>query len=217
MKVVARNIGLIQYQSCWEAMRSFTSRRTDSDLDEFWTAEHPSVYTLGKAGNIKHILSNEKIPVVKADRGGEVTYHGVGQLVLYTMVNVRRLGLGPREFVINLEAGVVDYLRSIGILAVGRRDAPGVYVQNRKIGSIGLRFSKGFSYHGLSINIDMDLTPFTFINPCGYAGMKMTQLSEYDVELDLLSVSAAVREKIYRNLYAGASISELPASGFEPY
>ena len=135
-------------------------------MDEFWTVEHYSVYTLGKKMNLNQAFPKKGVPVVKTDRGGEITYHGRGQLILYTMLNIKRLGFGPREFVINLEKGVVGYLRSLGIYANGRRDAPGVYVKIMKIASLGLRFAKGFSYHGVALNVNMDLSPFESINAC---------------------------------------------------
>lgn len=215
MRVISRKIGLVDYESCWEAMRSFNKIRTSTDLDEIWSVEHFSVYTLGKTFDSGGAPFSELgIPVVKSDRGGKITYHGRGQLILYVLLNVRRMRFGPKELVISLERGIIDYLLSFGIVANGRRDAPGVYVRNKKIASLGLRFANGSSYHGLALNVDMDMAPFEWINPCGIEGLSMTQLSDLGVKYDLDMVSAGLRQKLYDRLYPGSTVSEILAEGF---
>jgi len=215
MRVVSRKIGLVDYELCWDAMRGFNKSRTDADLDELWTVEHFSVYTLGKTSGLGGAPPFEQgIPVVKSDRGGKITYHGRGQLILYVLLNVRRLGFGPKEFVILLEKGIIDYLLTFGLVATGRRDAPGVYVRNKKIASLGLRFANGSSYHGLALNVDMDLAPFGLIDPCGIEGLDMTQLSDYGVKDDLEVVSAGLRQKIYERIYPDTNVLEILAEGF---
>ncbi len=162
------------FQTVWQAMRDFTDQRTPETPDELWFVRHPPVFTLGQAGKPEHILAAGDIPVVKTDRGGQVTYHGPGQLVGYCLFDLRRSGTGVRELVEFLEDCLVDVLRQHGIAARADRDAHGVYVDNRKIASLGLRIRKGCSYHGFALNVDMDPEPFTRINPCGYAGLRMT-------------------------------------------
>ncbi len=162
-------------------MRAFTDSRTDQTEDELWVLEHHPVYTLGQAGKVSHILNAQQIPVVQSDRGGQVTYHGPGQVIVYTLVNLRRAGLGVRGLVQALENAVIETLAGEGVTAEARRDAPGVYVNNKKIAALGLRVRKGCSYHGLSLNIDPDLTPFKGINPCGYAGMEVTSTCELGI------------------------------------
>ena len=173
-----RYLGLADYHETWQAMREFTDTRTDDDPDETWVCEHPSVYTLGQAGRREHILNTADIPVVQSDRGGQVTYHGPGQVVIYTLVNLRRSNLGVREMVVRLENSVIGLLAEHGIEAAGRRDAPGVYVGEAKIAALGLRVRRGCTYHGLAMNIDADLSPFKGIDPCGYRGMSVTSTQE---------------------------------------
>lgn len=160
-------------------MRDFTDTRTANTPDELWLLQHPSVFTLGQAGKAEHILCAGNIPVVNTDRGGQVTYHGLGQLVGYCLFDVKRLGIGVRELVETLEDALVNTLAEYGINAWANREAHGVYVGSKKIASLGLRIRKGCSYHGFSLNIDMDLEPFQRINPCGYTGLQMTQMSDY--------------------------------------
>ena len=155
-------------------MRDFTDQRTAEQDDELWVCEHPPVYTLGQAGRREHILNTADIPVVQSDRGGQVTYHGPGQVVIYTLINLRRTQLGVRDMVIRLENSVIGLLADHDIVASGRRDAPGVYVQGAKIAALGLRVRRGCTYHGLAMNIDADLTPFAGIDPCGYRGLEVT-------------------------------------------
>lgn len=157
-------------------MRAFTDHRDAATIDELWVVEHPPVYTLGQAGKPEHILNAADIPVVKSDRGGQVTYHGPGQVIIYTLVDLRRAKIGIRELVVRLENAVIDTLAKCDVTAVGRRDAPGVYVNDEKIAALGLRVRRGCSYHGLSLNVDVDLAPFLGINPCGYADLAVTSL-----------------------------------------
>jgi len=159
-------------------MQEFTNARASHTLDELWVVEHPPVYTLGQAGKREHILNPGHIPVVESDRGGQVTYHGPGQIVVYTLFDLRRAGIGIRNLVVRLENAVIATLEQFDIVALGRRDAPGVYVDGRKIAALGLRVRRGCAYHGLSLNIDMDLSPFAGINPCGYAGLEVTSMKE---------------------------------------
>jgi len=165
--VVFRHLQQQPYAETWQAMRTFTDERDSDSVDEIWLLQHDPVFTLGQAGKREHILATTDIPIVQSDRGGQVTYHGPGQLIAYTLLDIRRLGLGVRDLVIELERAVINLLASHGITASGRRDAPGVYVGERKIAALGLRIRRGCSYHGLSLNVNMDLAPFNMINPCG--------------------------------------------------
>ena len=171
-------LGRQAYDETWQAMRDYTDGRGPESPDQLWLLEHPPVFTLGQAGKPEHLLDPGPIPVVKTDRGGQVTYHGPGQLVAYLLLDLRRAGLGVRGLVSLLEDTVIRLLAELDIVAVARRDAPGVYVNEAKIASIGLRVRRGCSFHGLSLNLDMDLSPFERINPCGYPGLRVTQLSE---------------------------------------
>jgi lipoic acid synthetase len=172
-----RWLGKVEYEPIWREMQRITDTRDENTPDEIWLLEHPPVFTLGLNGDAGHVLAAGDIPVVKIDRGGQVTYHGPGQLVVYPLIDIRRAGLGVRDLVTALERAVIDYCASLGITAECRRNAPGVYVDNRKIASVGLRIRRGASYHGLAFNVNMDLEPFHRINPCGYAGLQMTQLA----------------------------------------
>lgn len=176
--LVVRHLGLVEYQPTLEAMRSFTAERNESTPDEIWLLQHPQVFTQGQAGKAEHLLAPGDIPVVQVERGGQVTYHGPGQLVAYLMLNLRRQGLGVRALVTAMERALVDVLASYGVEAAPKADAPGVYVKGEKIASLGLRVRNGCSFHGLALNVDMDMSPFRRINPCGYAGLKMVQLSD---------------------------------------
>ena len=173
-----RRLGRVPYEPTWRDMQSFTDARDGDTPDEIWLLEHDPVFTLGLAGKREHVLAPGDIPVIHIDRGGQVTYHGPGQLVVYPMLDLRRRKLGPRALVDALEQATVETLADWGVDAHARPDAPGVYVGEKKIASIGLRVRRGASYHGLAFNVDMDLEPFTRINPCGYAGLEMTQVSE---------------------------------------
>ncbi len=176
-----RRLGLREYEPVWRAMQGFTDRRDAQTADEIWLVEHPPVFTLGQAGRREHLLSPGDIPVLAVDRGGQVTYHGPGQLVVYVLLDLRRAGLGVRPLVSRLEQSVVDLLAAQGIEAHARSDAPGVYVAGKKIASIGLRVRRGCSFHGLSLNIDMDLEPFSRIDPCGHPGLQVTRLMDLGV------------------------------------
>lgn len=175
---LVRFLGCRDYLPTLEAMRAFTDSRGPDTPDELWVLEHPPVFTLGQNGKREHVLAAREIPVVAVDRGGQVTYHGPGQVVIYVLVDIRRRGMGVRRLVTLLEQAVVDLLADLGIHAYPRPDAPGVYVDDAKIAALGLRIRRGASYHGLSLNVDMDLEPFSRINPCGYAGMAVTSVAD---------------------------------------
>lgn len=177
--------GLTAYQDVWHAMQSFVQKRSPIFHDELWVLQHERVFTQGQAGKAEHVLAPGDIPVVQVDRGGQVTYHGPGQIVCYPLLDLNRLNIGARELVSNTEEVMIRTLADYGIEAYARADAPGVYVQDRKIGSIGYRIRKGSTFHGLSLNVDMDLEPFARINPCGYAEMQMTQIAEFVEAPDL--------------------------------
>ncbi|MEJ2442118.1 MAG: lipoyl(octanoyl) transferase LipB [Exilibacterium sp.] len=176
--LVVRHMGVQPYEPVWRAMSHFTDQRGAQSADELWLLQHPSVFTQGQAGKAEHLLMPGDIPVVQVDRGGQVTYHGPGQLVVYALVDLRRRRLGVRELVTRIENTLVETLAEYGITAVIRSGAPGVYVEEAKIASLGLRVRRGCSFHGLSLNVDMDLSPFSRINPCGYQGLAMTQISD---------------------------------------
>ena len=176
-QLLVRRLGLKDYQSVWQAMQTFTDQRDDNTPDELWLVEHPPVFTQGQAGKAEHILAPGDIPVVQVDRGGQVTYHGPGQIVAYPLIDIRRMGMGVRELVTAIEQAIITVLKSYDIDAEPRADAPGVYVDGVKIAALGLRIRRGKSFHGLSFNIDMDLEPFQRINPCGFQGLEVTNLS----------------------------------------
>ncbi len=178
-ELVVRDVGMVPYQSTWHRMQTFTEQRDVETVDEIWLLEHPPVFTQGQAGKQEHLLDTGDIPVVKVDRGGQVTYHGPGQLVAYILIDIKRAKLGVRQLVTGIEQAIVDTLASYGVTAASKSDAPGVYVNGSKIASLGLRIKKGRSFHGLALNIDMSLEPFLRINPCGYAGLKMIQLKDF--------------------------------------
>ncbi|UXY53802.1 lipoyl(octanoyl) transferase LipB [Pseudomonas tohonis] len=197
-ELIVRHLGLAEYLPTLEAMRRLTAERDDSTPDEIWLLQHPRVFTQGQAGKAEHLLAPGDIPVVQVDRGGQVTYHGPGQLVGYLMLDLRRLGLGVRELVTTMELSLVELLAGYGIEAAPRADAPGVYVAGDKIASLGLRVSRGCSFHGLALNVDMDMSPFQRINPCGYAGLKMVQLKELVAPAPSLDEVAQRLERILR-------------------
>ncbi|WP_418641994.1 lipoyl(octanoyl) transferase LipB [Vibrio chaetopteri] len=177
-QLVVRKLGRKDYEPVWKAMHDFTDNRTDDTRDEVWLVEHNPVFTQGQAGKEEHLLNTGDIPVIQSDRGGQVTYHGPGQLVAYFLINLRRKKLGVRELVTHIENLVINTLNAYDIESAARPDAPGVYVDGKKVCSLGLRIRKGCSFHGLALNINMDLSPFLRINPCGYAGMEMVQVSQ---------------------------------------
>ncbi len=172
--LIVRHLGIRPYLDTWQAMQAFTDRRDVDTPDEIWLLQHEAVYTQGQAGKAEHLLHPTEIPVVQSDRGGQITYHGPGQLIAYLLLDVRRKGLGVRQLVTAMEQAVIGVLAQANIQAAAKADAPGVYVNGAKIASLGLRIRRGCSFHGLALNVDLDLTPFTHINPCGYAGLAMT-------------------------------------------
>ena len=177
--VIIRDLGRTQYEPVFADMRKFTESRTADTVDEIWLTEHDPVFTQGQAGKAEHVLAPGDIPIVQSDRGGQVTYHGPGQITAYLMFDLRRLGLGVRDLVTGIEQSMIATLALYGIDAAARADAPGVYVQGDKIGSLGLRVRRGCSYHGLSLNVDMDLEPFSRINPCGLFGVQVTHMAQF--------------------------------------
>ncbi|MBE5529321.1 octanoyltransferase [Laribacter hongkongensis] len=184
-----RHLGLVDYEPTWHAMQAFTETRTGETSDELWIVEHPPVYTLGLAGKPEHLLQQTAIPLVKTDRGGQITYHGPGQLVVYLLMDLRRRDYGVRDMVRRIEQAIIDTLADYGIEARGDVNAPGVYVGARKIASLGLRIKNHATYHGLSLNVSMDLAPFGWINPCGYAGLEVTRMADLGVEATLAQVA----------------------------
>lgn len=184
-----KNLGIQEYAQVWENMKEFTLARTEETPDELWFLEHYPVYTQGQAGKPEHILNSQSIPIVQSDRGGQVTYHGPGQLVVYTLIDIARLNMGIRNLVSQLEQAIILLLVRYNIKADIRCGAPGVYVREKKIASIGLRVKNGRTYHGIALNVNMDLKPFLGINPCGYARMEMTQIIDYYPDITLEEVS----------------------------
>jgi lipoyl(octanoyl) transferase len=200
-----RRLGLQPYAPVYRQMREFTLARTGETPDELWFLEHEPVFTQGQAGKAEHVLAPGAIPVVQSDRGGQVTYHGPGQLMGYVLVDLARLGYGIRSLVTRLEQATVDLLAGYGVEAAARRDAPGVYVDGRKICSLGLRVRKGCTYHGLALNVAMDLEPFARINPCGFRGLAMTQVAELGGPAGLEQVARDLEPHLARRLGLGPS------------
>lgn len=198
--LLLRRLGRREYGSVLDAMRIFTDRRDPATPDELWWVEHPPVFTLGMAAKPEHLLAPGDIPVIRVDRGGQVTYHGPGQLVVYCLLDVRRLGLGVRALVTVLERAVIDSLAAYGVAAHARPDAPGVYVADAKIASLGLRIRQGRCYHGLSLNVDLDLEPFTRINPCGYPGLRVTRLRDLGIGSTVDAVAEALLPRLGHRL-----------------
>ncbi|PJD93898.1 MAG: octanoyltransferase [Legionella sp.] len=182
-------LGIQSYQSVWENMKGFTLARHPDTEDELWMLEHLPVYTLGQAGKLEHVLNTGNIPVVQSDRGGQVTYHGPGQLIAYVMMDLQRRRLGVRTLVCDLEQILIDLLQTYHIDAHRQPKAPGVYVADQKIASIGLRVKSNCTYHGIALNVDLDLAPFEGINPCGYQQLKMTRIKEYDSKISMAQVN----------------------------
>lgn len=191
-----RQLGAQAYEDTWQKMKQFCAECTTETPDEVWFVEHPPVFTQGVSGKPEHVLDAGGIPIVQSDRGGQVTYHGPGQLVMYVLFNLPRLGIGVRQLVDVLENTTVNVLKQYGIKSASKKDAPGVYVNEAKIASLGLRVKKGRSYHGLSLNINMDLTPFSKINPCGYKGLKVTQLHEHGVNCHTIDLAAPLLDEL---------------------
>jgi len=201
MSRVVKHLGRVAYEPTLAAMKDFTDRRDAGTADELWMVEHPPVYTLGLAGKTEHLLRTDlPIPVVRTDRGGQVTYHGPGQLVVYLLIDFKRLHIGVRELVRRIEQSVIDTLADYGIDAHGDVDAPGVYVGDAKIASLGLRIRNGAVYHGVSLNVDMDLTPFDWINPCGYPNLRVTRMKDLGVDDTVQDVALRLLPHLERNL-----------------
>jgi len=201
--IVVKYLGITDYQQTWQDMKNFTAVRVQSSADELWITEHASVFTQGQNGKPEHLLDTRDIPVIQIDRGGQVTYHGPGQLVLYCLLDLKRLGLGVRGLVTLIEISIIELLAHYGVKAYARKDAPGVYVDAAKIAALGFRIRKGCCYHGLSLNIDMDLVPFSGINPCGLEGQAVTQMADFDIAIDVEQTGRELSELIIGNINRG--------------
>ncbi len=208
-----RYLGLAPYEPTWRAMQRFTDERDASTADEIWMLEHPPVFTLGLNAAREHVLSPGDIPVVQIDRGGQVTYHGPGQLVVYPLIDLRRRQVGVRQMVVALENAVIAYAAELGVGATGSREAPGVYVGGAKLASIGLRIRRGASYHGLSLNVALDLEPFRRINVCGYRGLAVTRLADHGVALDVGAAARGLVPHLLRELGFETGVPAMGAGG----
>jgi len=200
-KLIIRYLGLQPYQQTWQAMSDFTRNRDQQSIDEIWLVEHYPVFTQGLAGKAEHLLHNTDIPIVNSDRGGQITYHAPGQLIAYLLINIRRKAFNVRSLVSIIEQAIIALLADYQVTAFAKPDAPGVYVDGKKIASLGLKISKGCSFHGLALNVDMDLSPFLNINPCGYAGLEMTQCSEQGMTSSVAELAPLLIEKLNQNLH----------------
>ncbi len=198
--LTVRQLGLTDYETAWHDMQAFTDNRSDKTPDELWFLEHPPVFTLGRNGKPEHLHKTGNIPVVNSDRGGQVTYHGPGQLIVYTLLDIKRRQLGVQSLVRILEQAVIDLLGDYTLVARRREKAPGVYIDDRKIAALGLRVRKGCSFHGLSLNVDMDLSPFDMIDPCGYSDLEVTQLSKLGIAAPMKTISAQLQKHLERLL-----------------
>lgn len=205
-QINVKQLGLQPYLPMLEAMQQFTATRDTATTDELWLLEHQPVFTLGQAGKAEHILTPHDIPVIKTDRGGQVTYHAPGQLMAYCLLDVKRLQLNSRQLVCLLEKSIINLLADFHIQAYGDRDAPGVYVAGAKIASLGLRLRKGYSYHGLCLNVNADLTPFTFINPCGIKNQAVTSLKNLGCDISVAEVGEHLANKIKQLFYNNSSV-----------
>jgi lipoyl(octanoyl) transferase len=199
---LVRHLGRVDYASTWHAMRRLTAERDAACADEIWFLEHASIFTLGMNARRAHLIAPGDIPVLQVDRGGQVTYHGPGQLVVYPLIDLKRAGLSVRDLVSALENAVIDYAAELGIHAHCRKSAPGVYVDERKLASLGIRIRRGSSYHGLALNVDMDLEPFSRIDPCGYPGLQMTQLADLGGPRRIDTVAHGLEPHLMRALFA---------------
>lgn len=200
LPIVIKHLGVADYETTWRAMQEFTAQRSEETQDEIWLLQHPPVYTQGLAGKPEHLLITPSIPVVKTDRGGQITYHGPGQIVAYVLLDLKRKGIGVKELVKRIEQSIIDVLRSYAIHAERRLGAPGVYVNGAKIAALGLRVKKGCSYHGLALNVAMDLAPYQAINPCGYAGMAVTDMATLGVRASMDNVTNALSKHLITQL-----------------
>ncbi len=198
--IIVRNLGRQEYEPLWRSMQRFTEERDALTPDELWFTEHPPVFTLGLNAKREHLLAPGDIPVVQIDRGGQVTYHGPGQLMIYPLIDLKRAGLGVRALVTALEKSVIDLVGAFGVEAACRAGAPGVYVGERKLASVGLRVRRGASYHGMALNVDLDLEPFLRINPCGYAGLEMVDLARLGIGDDLREVARKFESLLVKRL-----------------
>ena len=195
-----KHLGEVDYQKTWQKMQDFTSSRQQDTVDELWFLQHLPVYTLGKNGKAEHVLNPVDIPVINSDRGGQVTYHCPGQIVVYTLLDLNRLKIGVRELVTVIEQSIIELLASYSVNSTARRDAQGVYVNDAKIAALGLRVRKGCSFHGLALNVDMDLEPFSRINPCGYEGLEVTQLKNLVTDVGINDVVENLQHILLKNL-----------------
>ena len=195
-----RALGMVDYEPTWRAMQQFTNERSADTVDEIWLLQHPPTYTQGQAGKPEHLLNPTSIPVVKIDRGGQITYHGPGQIVIYLLLDLRRWKINVRDLVRLIEQAVIALLAEHGVQAQGRTDAPGVYVNGAKIAALGLKIKNGCCYHGLSFNVDMDLTPFDNINPCGYQGLRVTQCLELGIAPEFEELQAVLTQNLVHGL-----------------
>ena len=195
-----RQLGLADYEKVWQSMQDFTQTRDEHTSDELWIVEHPPVFTLGRNGKAEHILHDSDIPVVKVDRGGQVTYHGPGQIVIYLLLDLHRRKLGIRKLVTLIEDCIITLLEQFNVSANSNPKAPGVYVDGKKVAALGLRVSKGRTTHGLSLNVDMSLTPFSYINPCGYEGLEVTHTQALGIDEDMHSLSNTLTALLEREL-----------------
>jgi lipoyl(octanoyl) transferase len=209
-----RHLGLAPYEPTWRAMQEFTDERQDATRDEVWFVEHPPVFTLGLNASREHLLAPGDIPVVQIDRGGQVTYHGPGQLMIYPLLNLRRLKLGVRDLVVALENAVIDYAAELGITASGSRSAPGVYVGGAKLASIGLRIRRGACYHGMALNVSLDPRPFERINVCGFKDLRVTRLADLGVGADVESVAQELTPHLLRRLGYAPAVAAARAAAY---
>jgi lipoyl(octanoyl) transferase len=198
--LVVKNLGKESYAETFQAMKSFTDSRDERSADEFWFVQHPPVYTFGQAGKLEHLLTPGGIPIVHSDRGGQVTYHGPGQLVCYLLLDIRRLQLGVRDLVTAIEQSIVQLIKSYGVAAEAKPEAPGVYVDDRKLAALGLRIRKGCSYHGLSLNVDMDLNPFSNINPCGIKGLEVVDMKRLGIDRPMANVISELTDILIQQI-----------------
>ena len=196
-----KQLGTVDYLTTWQAMKEFTNERTAKTQDEIWLLQHPPIYTQGLAGKPEHLLQSSYIDVIKTDRGGQITYHGSGQIIAYLLLDMRRLKLGVRELVTRMENAVVDLLKGYDIQSESRVDAPGVYVNNAKIAALGLKIKKGYCYHGIALNVDMDLKPFSNINPCGYANLQVTQTKNLGITDSIETISNKLTTQLIEHVY----------------
>lgn len=211
--LVIRELGLQVYEPVWRAMQSFTNTRNEATPDEIWFTEHESIFTLGLNTAPEHLLAPGDIPVIQIDRGGQVTYHGPGQLMIYPLIDLRRAGLGVRDLVTALEQSVVDLAADYGVRAASRSDAPGVYVNGIKLASVGLRIRRGSSLHGMALNVDVDLEPFSRINPCGFKDLELTDLARLGADRDLGIVRDKLLPHLLRHLRMDHALSAVKLSG----